>query len=533
MRIQKLPSAHGINFFLSIAILIFPKIVDAQYNYSTVTPPSTVPEPALPNPKLTAYPVYGTLALEKSYYTSKGWTWDPTMEAIGPSGNWSSPQKFTGEDVHGDLESDDLLQNILMYKRTGLIAYRDMAAQWAEYYKKYYQNDFINNDLGWGGCHLFGWGLIEWWRMTCQEGNCDDTALVVAKVLGEHVIQFLANATVSSSVSPYAQWAKYYYNKPGRQVGRHLSLVTELWAATGDAKWRTAANQIVNALLTSPAWDTRGSWLVDRYDNGVFPKSIAPIHFAAINDGLFRYWQLTNNTTVKDKLIANADFAKQYGLNANYLLTGNFIALDSPNLPALYHGCLDYYSGYYYSSNTSCLVNPLMRGWEITGNIAYRDRAYLHWDGRAQFSSLDTANKVTIHVPAGTVKFINVLNPGCNGYLGCSEFFTENGDIEYTYLLFTDMLTGINEQSPTSSFSVSPNPAVSGVSFAFELPESGLIDISIFNLQGQELKRINSGYFSGGEHKFYWSNPDGLNGVFLARISTGNEVIFKKIAILK
>ena len=45
------------------------------------------------------------------------------------------------QDVHGDFEADDVWQNLLMFKRTGNSVYREMAANWAEYYVKYYQSD--------------------------------------------------------------------------------------------------------------------------------------------------------------------------------------------------------------------------------------------------------------------------------------------------------------------------------------------------------------------------------------------------------
>src|SRR5882672_1264160 len=112
---------------------------------------------------------YGTLEDEKAAYRLWGWTWAADQE---PSGPRNPPDTYVSslgpeQDVHGDFEADDLWQNLLMFKRTDNPAYRQMAANWAEYYINYYESDLRsggNPDSGYGYDHLFGFGLIDWFE---------------------------------------------------------------------------------------------------------------------------------------------------------------------------------------------------------------------------------------------------------------------------------------------------------------------------------------------------------------------------------
>ena len=68
--------------------------------------------------------------------------------------------------MHDDLEADDLWQNIVMWQRTGQQGYYDLAAAWADYYKNRYRSDYQDDLINHFGCHTFGWGLVEWARVT-------------------------------------------------------------------------------------------------------------------------------------------------------------------------------------------------------------------------------------------------------------------------------------------------------------------------------------------------------------------------------
>jgi hypothetical protein len=431
-----------------------------------VSPP-TPPQPPAPPPTPTTLSSsgFGSLEQEKAYYRSRGWTWAPNREPHGPPNPAATYHVSNGQDVHGDLEADDLWQNLMMWRRTGNQEYYTMAKAFARYYMdpNGYSLDAVsggNPDSSFGLDHLFGWGLLDWWRLTG-----DPQALATAKALGEHVVLYdkykdwcvsCGDFDRSPADKPYQHYRGYanaYSNSPDRMTGRHLRLVTELWSATGDTKWKTLADKIVNALLTSPTWDQRGSWLYYRNEsfNGVFyGKMIATLHFAIINDALWRYYELTQNASVRQRLIDMAKFAKQYGMDQNTQYSGAQIALDQPRPGDAFHSattdsrsCAQVY--------TSAMIDTLMRGWKLSGDTSFKDRAYYHWE-RTSKCVTDTQR-----IPDNQLgRFVNMI--GSTGFLSNTAFYYENGDLPYTWMLFSDVPTTGGPVSPPQPPVTPPTP---------------------------------------------------------------------------
>ena len=86
-----------------------------------------------------------------------------------------------------------------------------------------------------------------------------------------------------------------------------------------------------------------------------------------------------------------------------------------------------------------------------------------------------------------------------------------------------------------------PNPVVQGTSIPYELPESQIVVIKIFNVKGQLVRTIEEGYKSAGfyvsqDRAGYWDGKDdnGISmatGVYFYHLKAGRLEAVKKLAV--
>jgi len=72
----------------------------------------------------------------------------------------------------------------------------------------------------------------------------------------------------------------------------------------------------------------------------------------------------------------------------------------------------------------------------------------------------------------------------------------------------------------------------------YALPEASHVRIEIYNLAGQRIKTLISSYHNPGRYKVYWDGTDdnGLkvaSGVYIYRLVAGNNIVAKKMLLLK
>jgi hypothetical protein len=78
-----------------------------------------------------------------------------------------------------------------------------------------------------------------------------------------------------------------------------------------------------------------------------------------------------------------------------------------------------------------------------------------------------------------------------------------------------------------------PNPFNTATTMAIDLPESGEVSLKIFNLLGQEIENLVSGYRKAGIYPISWNANDLPSGVYLARLQAGDFVDTKKLVLQK
>ncbi|MBD3167937.1 MAG: T9SS type A sorting domain-containing protein [candidate division Zixibacteria bacterium] len=85
----------------------------------------------------------------------------------------------------------------------------------------------------------------------------------------------------------------------------------------------------------------------------------------------------------------------------------------------------------------------------------------------------------------------------------------------------------------TSLASNYPNPFNATTNIGFDLTENGNISLDVYNLAGQLVETIADGFYTAGSHKVNWDASGYSSGVYFYKLSTGEEVITKRMTLLK
>ena len=80
---------------------------------------------------------------------------------------------------------------------------------------------------------------------------------------------------------------------------------------------------------------------------------------------------------------------------------------------------------------------------------------------------------------------------------------------------------------------VYPNPFNPSTKIEYFSPSLGLVKISIHNLRGALLDVIFDGEVNAGDHQFEWQPVNFSSGIYIMRFEFNNEIINKKITLIK
>ena len=83
-----------------------------------------------------------------------------------------------------------------------------------------------------------------------------------------------------------------------------------------------------------------------------------------------------------------------------------------------------------------------------------------------------------------------------------------------------------------------PNPFNHATSIEFSLPEAGFASFAIYNIMGQKVRTLESGYLNTGFHNTVWDGRDDFDnvvssGVYICRLKTGEQVAAKQMMLMK
>ncbi len=69
--------------------------------------------------------------------------------------------------------------------------------------------------------------------------------------------------------------------------------------------------------------------------------------------------------------------------------------------------------------------------------------------------------------------------------------------------------------------------------FSFQIPEAGMVKLEIFNLAGREVKTFQNIYNKAGNYSTRWHNGTFTAGMYLCKLTLGNQAVKKKFILLK
>lgn len=100
-----------------------------------------------------------------------------------------------------------------------------------------------------------------------------------------------------------------------------------------------------------------------------------------------------------------------------------------------------------------------------------------------------------------------------------------------------DLSLGIEENIPSSGFTLGsayPNPFNAAVTIPVDAYEDfDNITIDIYNINGEKIRTLHSGYLSRGFHHFIWNGKDASSGLYFVRVRAAGDEQLSRIMLMK
>lgn len=97
-------------------------------------------------------------------------------------------------------------------------------------------------------------------------------------------------------------------------------------------------------------------------------------------------------------------------------------------------------------------------------------------------------------------------------------------------------VTGIEEEIYNSNdilFSIFPVPAIGNVVIDYTLPQKTDVTLKVYNIQGQEITTLYTGYRDAGTYSTVWEKRDLAGGVYFLRLSTDYGEQSRRMLVLR
>jgi hypothetical protein len=393
---------------------------------------------------------------ERNTYKSWGWTWNPAAENPYPS---AGAYSVSIDDIHGDLEADDLWTNLMQYRRRGDAGFLTRATAWATYYKNTYTTQFGgNSENGFGGDHIFGWGLIDWYLYTCNTSTCDTTALTKAQTIGAQLEDYWGYGALAGTYSYGCLQSTACTGAGLRRPARHLILAARLAEVTGLSRWATLRDLIFTGLtnVTENPPTVNGGWnntykmwfyspsdtdstmgVAGEYAAGT--RIVSTFQVGIMAEAFWQYYRTTGSATARQRIIDMAGFVFTYGMDPVNLYSCDIIGV---RRGAPYCRYLTGVSpaGFVDPNYTISLVNILVMRYKLTGETAYLEKAKVFFNRGTKgvyttsaFPRRETSDTTVGHFQ-DTMCGLSLQT--CTESAYPTFFFHNKGELQYTYLIF-------------------------------------------------------------------------------------------------
>ncbi len=116
-------------------------------------------------------------------------------------------------------------------------------------------------------------------------------------------------------------------------------------------------------------------------------------------------------------------------------------------------------------------------------------------------------------------------------YIGYHKY--HGSEFRFHYGKLTDIA---DETGDIFNYSLSqnyPNPFNPTTTIEFTLPKSGNVELSVYNLLGEEITTLIDGYKTQGNHSINFDGHNLSSGIYFYRITTNKMIITKKMLLMK
>lgn len=134
----------------------------------------------------------------------------------------------------------------------------------------------------------------------------------------------------------------------------------------------------------------------------------------------------------------------------------------------------------------------------------------------------------------------DILTVNGNDYYICTKtLYDEFPSIKCIYLQNLQALTNEPYVNTTlNSLNNYPNPFNPSTKLSFSLDKASDVKLTVYNIKGQKVNDIFSGYLNSGKHEYVWNGTDqnGNNvssGIYFTRIESSNGVYVRKMMMIK
>ncbi|MBA3662938.1 MAG: T9SS type A sorting domain-containing protein [Bacteroidetes bacterium] len=122
---------------------------------------------------------------------------------------------------------------------------------------------------------------------------------------------------------------------------------------------------------------------------------------------------------------------------------------------------------------------------------------------------------------------VAVVNSNPYSQLTANTHWYSNANLNFVLPIPTEVKVNANE---TNDASVYPNPTNESTTLTIDLKENTLVEISIFNIIGKEVKKVSSNC-NVGSNNIHLEMTGFSKGIYLLNIKAGNTVTTKKVVV--
>jgi hypothetical protein len=80
---------------------------------------------------------------------------------------------------------------------------------------------------------------------------------------------------------------------------------------------------------------------------------------------------------------------------------------------------------------------------------------------------------------------------------------------------------------------VAPNPFAGETQISYLLPQDSQVSLEVFNLQGQQIRRLQDGFLEAGRYQQTWDGRGAEPGTYIIRLTTGETVLTQRVILLR